>query len=205
MRRLGLLYDGWLRRAPVLTKSVTSAVLFGFGDRIAQRIEKSRSSKDQISDQQETEDDAVLVSASGGGQEDASGHVRARADHQHALLHDEANDGGKVAQRRCELRRGSATANAQGQLYHLASGQHRQLRLRASAVPHPLHQLREPRLDDGALDHFKSANVGTITASQGDEQGRARKRRRSNVNGDKDEFSLPEVPVETVRFHDACK
>ncbi|KAE8896680.1 hypothetical protein PF005_g23587 [Phytophthora fragariae] len=64
MRRLGLLYDGWLRRAPVLTKSVTSAVLFGLGDRIAQRVEKSRAPKDQTSHREETEDDGALLSAS---------------------------------------------------------------------------------------------------------------------------------------------
>ncbi|EGZ20819.1 hypothetical protein PHYSODRAFT_496960 [Phytophthora sojae] len=64
MRRLGLLYDGWLRRAPVLTKSVTSAALFGLGDRIAQRVEKSREPKDRTPHPEEAEDDAALVSAS---------------------------------------------------------------------------------------------------------------------------------------------
>ncbi|KAL3668406.1 hypothetical protein V7S43_006494 [Phytophthora oleae] len=59
MRRLGLLYDGWLRRSPMLTKCVTSAVLFGLGDRIAQGVEKSRRLKDE-----EIEDDGALVSKS---------------------------------------------------------------------------------------------------------------------------------------------
>ncbi|KAK1941726.1 Protein SYM1 [Phytophthora citrophthora] len=59
MRRLGLLYDGWLRRSPMVTKCVTSAVLFGLGDRIAQRLEKSRRPKDE-----EMEDDGALVSKS---------------------------------------------------------------------------------------------------------------------------------------------
>jgi protein Mpv17 len=38
-RRFRLLYDGWLHRYPLLTKATTSAMLFGTGDRIAQRIE----------------------------------------------------------------------------------------------------------------------------------------------------------------------
>eukprot|EP00644_Phytophthora_capsici_P007224 jgi/Phyca11/112726/e_gw1.22.444.1 len=46
MRRLGLLYDGWLRRSPVITKCVTSAVLFGVGDRIAQRLENTPKDED---------------------------------------------------------------------------------------------------------------------------------------------------------------
>lgn len=32
-------YDTWLRDSPLLTKGVTSAILFGVGDRVAQRIE----------------------------------------------------------------------------------------------------------------------------------------------------------------------
>ncbi|POM72775.1 Hypothetical protein PHPALM_10459 [Phytophthora palmivora] len=63
MRRLGLLYDGWLRRSPMLTKSVTSAVLFGLGDRIAQRMEKSRKDDDG-SQTEETEDNGAIVSKS---------------------------------------------------------------------------------------------------------------------------------------------
>ncbi|OWZ19625.1 hypothetical protein PHMEG_0006096 [Phytophthora megakarya] len=63
MRRLGLLYDGWLRQSPVLTKSVTAAVLFGLGDRIAQRMEKSRTPESDA-DNEEDEDDRALVSES---------------------------------------------------------------------------------------------------------------------------------------------
>ncbi|KAG7393394.1 hypothetical protein PHYPSEUDO_009598 [Phytophthora pseudosyringae] len=64
MRRLGLLYDSWLRQSPVLTKSVTSAALFGLGDRIAQRVEQSRKPKDDGSRGGEAEDDGAFVSAS---------------------------------------------------------------------------------------------------------------------------------------------
>jgi len=39
VRRLGRLYSGWLHQAPLLTKALTSAALFGVGDRIAQRSE----------------------------------------------------------------------------------------------------------------------------------------------------------------------
>jgi hypothetical protein len=63
MRRLGLLYDGWLRRAPVTTKCVTSAFLFGLGDRIAQRVEKSRAPKGDGLRATEPDDDGALVSA----------------------------------------------------------------------------------------------------------------------------------------------
>lgn len=56
MRRLHGIYDGWLRSSPVLTKSVTSAVLFGVADRIAQRVEKLKQ-RDQDGDRQ---DDAGL-------------------------------------------------------------------------------------------------------------------------------------------------
>ncbi|EEY61376.1 uncharacterized protein PITG_01671 [Phytophthora infestans T30-4] len=62
MRRLGLQYDGWLRRSPMLTKSVTSAVLFGLGDRIAQRVEKSQRGDD--SRVKEIENDGAFVSDS---------------------------------------------------------------------------------------------------------------------------------------------
>ncbi|KAE8896672.1 hypothetical protein PF005_g23585 [Phytophthora fragariae] len=40
MRSFRLLYDEWLHRQPLLTKMVTSSVLFGLGDRLAQRVEK---------------------------------------------------------------------------------------------------------------------------------------------------------------------
>ncbi|KAL3668400.1 hypothetical protein V7S43_006488 [Phytophthora oleae] len=39
-------YDRWLRDSPLLTKGVTSAVLFGLGDRIAQRTENSETGND---------------------------------------------------------------------------------------------------------------------------------------------------------------
>ncbi|OWY98849.1 hypothetical protein PHMEG_00030273 [Phytophthora megakarya] len=39
VRRLGRFYHYWLHEAPLLTKAVTAATLFGVGDRIAQRIE----------------------------------------------------------------------------------------------------------------------------------------------------------------------
>ncbi|GMF30247.1 unnamed protein product [Phytophthora fragariaefolia] len=40
MRSFRLLYDEWLHRQPLLTKMVTSSVLFGLGDRLAKRVEK---------------------------------------------------------------------------------------------------------------------------------------------------------------------
>jgi protein Mpv17 len=57
MRRFRGLYDGWLRSSPVLTKSVTSALLFGVADRIAQRVEKLKR-RDQNDEHQQ--DDAGL-------------------------------------------------------------------------------------------------------------------------------------------------
>ncbi|KAG3027616.1 hypothetical protein JG687_00008328 [Phytophthora cactorum] len=39
MRRIGELYHFWLHEAPLLTKVVTAATLFGTGDRIAQKLE----------------------------------------------------------------------------------------------------------------------------------------------------------------------
>ncbi|ETM02712.1 hypothetical protein L917_00870 [Phytophthora nicotianae] len=64
MRRLGLLYDGWLRRSPMVTKSVTSAVLFGLGDRVAQRMEKSGKQEDDDPRGEESGDDGAIVSES---------------------------------------------------------------------------------------------------------------------------------------------
>ncbi|KAG6598128.1 SYM1 protein [Phytophthora cinnamomi] len=46
MRGFRVAYDRWLRDSPLLTKGVTSAVLFGIGDRVAQRIERSESAGD---------------------------------------------------------------------------------------------------------------------------------------------------------------
>ncbi|KAG7393395.1 hypothetical protein PHYPSEUDO_009599 [Phytophthora pseudosyringae] len=40
MRSFRLVYDEWLHRRPLLTKMATSSVLFGLGDRLAQRVEK---------------------------------------------------------------------------------------------------------------------------------------------------------------------
>ncbi|KAG7393396.1 hypothetical protein PHYPSEUDO_009600 [Phytophthora pseudosyringae] len=40
MRRFRLVYDEWLHRRQLLTKMATSSVLFGLGDRLAQRVEK---------------------------------------------------------------------------------------------------------------------------------------------------------------------
>ncbi|KAG3110160.1 hypothetical protein PI124_g11313 [Phytophthora idaei] len=64
MRRLGVLYGGWLRRSPVLTKCATSACMFGLGDRMAQRVEKSRKPKGDDTRGEEVEDNRALVSAS---------------------------------------------------------------------------------------------------------------------------------------------
>lgn len=49
-RRFRLLYDGWLHRCPLLTKATTSAMLFGTGDRIAQRIEAHYEEDSEASD-----------------------------------------------------------------------------------------------------------------------------------------------------------
>ncbi|EGZ20811.1 hypothetical protein PHYSODRAFT_328882 [Phytophthora sojae] len=71
MRRIGELYHFWLHEAPLLTKMVTAATLFGAGDRIAQRIEANSSPSSSIfvavsgdSDLQRSEDDAKWVSTS---------------------------------------------------------------------------------------------------------------------------------------------
>ncbi|DBA03854.1 TPA: hypothetical protein N0F65_004544 [Lagenidium giganteum] len=40
MRSFRVLYDEWLTKSPLLTKSLTSAALFGLGDCIAQRLEE---------------------------------------------------------------------------------------------------------------------------------------------------------------------
>ncbi|CAH0483082.1 unnamed protein product [Peronospora belbahrii] len=39
MRGFRLKYDRWLQDSPLLTKGITSAILFGLGDRLAQRVE----------------------------------------------------------------------------------------------------------------------------------------------------------------------
>lgn len=66
MRRLHAIYDGWLRASPMLTKSVTSAVLFGVGDRIAQRVEQWKNGDDVASQSGSEDEDAEnrIVTAS---------------------------------------------------------------------------------------------------------------------------------------------
>ncbi|KAG1691440.1 hypothetical protein DVH05_026930 [Phytophthora capsici] len=56
VRRVGQFYHYWLHEAPLVTKSLTGATLFGVGDRIAQRIEGENEVQD--------EDHNGLVSAS---------------------------------------------------------------------------------------------------------------------------------------------
>lgn len=46
MARFRATYDRWLRERPLATKALTSAALFGLGDRIAQRLETSEASDD---------------------------------------------------------------------------------------------------------------------------------------------------------------
>ncbi|KAL3668403.1 hypothetical protein V7S43_006491 [Phytophthora oleae] len=59
VRRLGQFYHHWLHEAPLLTKALTAAMLFGAGDQIAQRIEAGNAvTKSQ------KEDHNGLVSAS---------------------------------------------------------------------------------------------------------------------------------------------
>ncbi|KAG7393398.1 hypothetical protein PHYPSEUDO_009602 [Phytophthora pseudosyringae] len=61
VRRLGQFYHLWLHEAPLLTKALTAATLFGAGDRIAQRIE----ARNDPTGLRNTEEDAGgLVSAS---------------------------------------------------------------------------------------------------------------------------------------------
>ncbi|KAG7399200.1 hypothetical protein PHYBOEH_009366 [Phytophthora boehmeriae] len=50
MRGFRLKYDKWLRDSPLVTKGVTSAILFGVGDRLAQRIESSGTEDDDKDD-----------------------------------------------------------------------------------------------------------------------------------------------------------
>ncbi|RLN86973.1 hypothetical protein BBJ28_00013457 [Nothophytophthora sp. Chile5] len=58
MRSFRLVYDEWLHRQPLLTKMVTSSVLFGMGDRLAQRVEAlTRDEPEQDAAPQEQEDD----------------------------------------------------------------------------------------------------------------------------------------------------
>jgi protein Mpv17 len=50
MRSFRLLYDEWLHRQPLLTKMVTSSVLFGLGDRLAQRVEKISKTDEELAE-----------------------------------------------------------------------------------------------------------------------------------------------------------
>uniref|UniRef100_A0AAV1TCC5 Uncharacterized protein n=1 Tax=Peronospora matthiolae TaxID=2874970 RepID=A0AAV1TCC5_9STRA len=56
MRGFRLQYDRWLQHSPLITKAITSAVLFGVGDRLAQRIEPSEPSNSDNSDAEKTID-----------------------------------------------------------------------------------------------------------------------------------------------------
>ncbi|CAI5717148.1 unnamed protein product [Peronospora farinosa] len=47
MRGFRLKYDRWLQDFPLLTKGVTSAILFGLGDRFAQRLETNDDKSDR--------------------------------------------------------------------------------------------------------------------------------------------------------------
>lgn len=58
-RRFRLLYDDWLHRYPLLTKATTSAMLFGTGDRIAQRIEAYYKDDEEEDDVQARPTDAA--------------------------------------------------------------------------------------------------------------------------------------------------
>ncbi|KAE8966489.1 hypothetical protein PF010_g28423 [Phytophthora fragariae] len=71
MRRIGELYHLWLHEAPLLTKVVTAATLFGTGDRIAQRIEAKTPPTSRIfaevsgdHEPHDSEDDSKWVSPS---------------------------------------------------------------------------------------------------------------------------------------------
>ncbi|KAF4129130.1 hypothetical protein GN958_ATG21685 [Phytophthora infestans] len=57
VRRIGHFYNYWLHEAPLVTKALTAASLFGTGDRMAQHVEAKPA--------QETEEDhGGLMSAS---------------------------------------------------------------------------------------------------------------------------------------------
>ncbi|GMF19086.1 unnamed protein product [Phytophthora lilii] len=64
MRRIGELYHFWLHEAPLLTKIVTAATLFGTGDRIAQRIEAKALPTEELSAVGQLEDKSGWVSPS---------------------------------------------------------------------------------------------------------------------------------------------
>ncbi|GMF30248.1 unnamed protein product [Phytophthora fragariaefolia] len=57
MRSFRLLYDEWLHRQLLLTKMVTSSVLFGVGDRLSQRVEKVGKTEEELV---ELEQDAIV-------------------------------------------------------------------------------------------------------------------------------------------------
>jgi hypothetical protein len=64
MRRIGELYHFWLHEAPLLTKVLTAATLFGAGDRIAQQIEAKAAPGSILSPVDEAVSSPKLVSAS---------------------------------------------------------------------------------------------------------------------------------------------
>ncbi|CAI5732589.1 unnamed protein product [Hyaloperonospora brassicae] len=57
MRGFRIKYDRWLQHSPLLTKGVTSAILFGVGDRLAQQMEDAKPSEGESHDA-ETDDDS---------------------------------------------------------------------------------------------------------------------------------------------------
>jgi hypothetical protein len=63
VRRLGHLYHYWLHEAPLVTKALTAATLFGAGDRIAQRIEAG-AAPEREDDRNQDDESGGFVSAS---------------------------------------------------------------------------------------------------------------------------------------------
>lgn len=76
MRSFRVFYDDCLRARPLVTKCVTSGILFGVGDRIAQHIERRN---DATLDSTSSDDDAVFVDY------EAKAHAQRDATHASAL------------------------------------------------------------------------------------------------------------------------